>query len=263
MNIKKGNWKQGITNSVTLKDWTMFEKIWLLVASTTILILSFLWDETAIGLIASLSGVLCVVLVAKGKLSSYFFGVINAATYGYVAMQYGLYGEMQLNWYFYLPLQFVGFALWYKHRKKTADNKVNGEDIYAKRLNRKQWGVLVVLIVIGYFGYSFYLNEIGSNLAGLDGLAVVLSVFAQFLMIFRFAEQWLLWIMINVLTVVLWFVVLLTSDGNDWTMLACWIAYLVNSVYGYINWINISKPKRYSYASELDNYNDTDGGSGV
>jgi nicotinamide mononucleotide transporter len=224
-----------------LKDWTNFEKTWLLVATFVITGLSLFWDETFIGFIASISGIICVVLVAKGKISSYVFGTINALAYGYVAYTYGLYGEAQLNWIFYLPLQFVGFALWYKNRKQTDELKINGEDIFAKRLSPKMWGILGILILISYVAYSYFLNEIGSTLAGIDSLAVVLSVFANFLMIFRYTEQWLLWIVVNVITVVLWVVVLVNSGGNDWSVLAMWVAFLVNSVYGYINWLKISK----------------------
>ena len=45
----------------------------------------------------------------------------------------------------------------------------------------------------------------------------------------------------NVITVILWVVVLINSGGNDWSVLAMWVAFLVNSVYGYINWLKISK----------------------
>ena len=60
-------------------------------------------------------------------------------------------------------------------------------------------------------------------------------------MIFRFAEQWVLWIIINVLTIGLWIATLTTSGGNDWTVLAMWIAFLINSIYGYVNWLRISR----------------------
>lgn len=60
-------------------------------------------------------------------------------------------------------------------------------------------------------------------------------------MIQRYAEQWFMWIVVNVLTIILWLVTLLTSGGNDWAMLVMWTAFLINSVYGYINWLRISK----------------------
>lgn len=223
-----------------LKDWTLFEKSWLILSVAVITALGFMWDDTLIGFVSSISGILAVVLVAKGKISSYFFGVIQAATYGYIAYTYSLYGESMLNLLFYLPLQFVGFYLW-KKNSKSSDSAINGEEIYAKRLSAPEWGALAVLIPLFYCAYYFFLDSIGANLALFDALAVVLSIFAQILMIGRYAEQWLLWIVINMITIGIWLTSLLQSGGSDWTILAMWVAFLINSVYGYINWLKISK----------------------
>lgn len=226
-----------------LKDWTRFEKIWLFVSFAVILSLSFLWKDTLVGTIASLTGILAVVLVAKGKISSYYFGLVQAITYGYVAYyDYGLLGEAQLNWIIYAPLQIVGFILWKRNAKKK-DSQINGEEIVAKRLTTKGWATMVTSIVAVYFVYSTYLKSQGATLAGFDSLAVVLSVVAQFLMVLRYAEQWILWIIINIITIGIWVTVLIKTGGNDYTILAMWIAFLVNSVYGYINWRKISEVK--------------------
>lgn len=225
-----------------LKDWTLFEKSWLLISTLVITALALYWQSSLIGLVASITGILCVVLVAKGKISSYYFGIVQAATYGYLCFdEYNLKGEGYLNLGFYLPLQFIGLYLWMKHKKKTQDEVINGEDIYARRLSAKQWGIMVILIFVGFALTKWFLTTVNSSMAGLDGLAVVLSVFAQILMIMRFAEQWILWIVINVITVALWAVVLFQTGGNDYTVLAMWIAFLVNSICGYINWLRISK----------------------
>lgn len=230
-----------------LKQWTLFEKLWLVISVAVITTLGFLWDDTLIGLVSSISGILCVVLVAKGKISNFYFGIIQASTYGYIAYGYGLYGESMLNLVFYLPMQFIALYFWNKNKKSNTE-AINGEDVYAKRLTQKQWMYLLVTIVVSFVGYSFFLHQIGANLAGLDGLAVVLSVVAQFLLLFRYAEQWLMWIVINVLTIALWIVILVQSGGNDWTILAMWVAFLINSIYGYINWRRIAREQTvYNY----------------
>jgi nicotinamide mononucleotide transporter len=60
-------------------------------------------------------------------------------------------------------------------------------------------------------------------------------------MLKRFAEQWAVWIAVNILSIILWVSALLATGGNDWTMLVMWSAFLVNSVYGYVNWVKMSK----------------------
>lgn len=231
-----------VKDTVTLKDWTLFEKIWLFASVATLTILSFMWQDTLLGLISSVSGILCVVLAAKGKIATFYVGIIQAGTYAYISYGYGLYGEAMLNAFFYLPTQFIGLYLWMKHRKAN-QQAVNGEDIFAKRLTKKQWFILIPVIAAAIAIYMTLLVTIGAQQARIDSVAVVLSIFAQILLMLRFVEQWIIWIVVNALTIVLWFVTLVTSGGNDWTIFAMWVAFLVNSIYGYVNWRKISKTK--------------------
>lgn len=220
------------------KDWSLFEKAWLALFTAINIYLFFAFKDSAIGLISSLTGMLCVVLVAKGKISNYYFGIIQTATYAYIAFGYGLYGEAMLNGLFYLPVQFIGIYLW--SRNKTGDS-VKGEDVVVNRLTRKGWIRLAVVAVVGSAAYAVLLHYIGGKQVGLDSAAVVLSVIAQILMLKRFAEQWVLWIVVNVLSISLWVVTLINTGGNDFNMVVMWTAFLANSVYGYINWIKLGK----------------------
>lgn len=222
------------------KDWTFFEKSWLLSFTLINIVLFIAWSDTWLGLISSMTGMLAVVLVAKGKISNYFFGIINVATYGYIAYGYELYGEMSLNWGFYLLANIIGIFMWRKHKKKETE-KSNGEDIYAKRLTKKGWIITVGIFIVGALVYAEILYYFNAQQVRIDSMAVVLSVIAQILMLYRYADQWLLWIVVNILSITLWVVTLIQTGGNDWTMVVMWTAYLFNSVYGYINWLRISK----------------------
>ncbi|MGB3103055.1 MAG: nicotinamide riboside transporter PnuC, partial [Psychrobacillus psychrotolerans] len=104
-----------------------------------------------------------------------------------------------------------------------------------------QWIQLIVIAVITSVLYAYFLHLIGGQQVRIDSVAVVLSIIAQILMIKRYAEQWVLWIVVNGLSIVLWAITLLQSGGNDWSMLVMWTAFLVNSIYGYVNWIKMSK----------------------
>jgi nicotinamide mononucleotide transporter len=220
-----------------LKGWTLFEKLWILIFTLINFYLFFSWDDTVIGLISSLAGMLCVVLVAKGKISNYYFGIIQSATYAYISYTYGLYGEAMLNALFYLPIQFIGIYLWNKN-KVSASTK--GEDIVAKRMTISNWSLFVVLTIAFSVLYAFLLAKIGGKQVHIDSFAVVLSIGAQILMLKRYAEQWIIWIIVNVLSIVLWFNAL-QEGGNDYTVLVMWTAFLVNSIYGYFNWLKMVK----------------------
>ncbi|MGQ4668669.1 nicotinamide riboside transporter PnuC [Metabacillus halosaccharovorans] len=216
-----------------LRDWTLFEKLWLLIFTAVNVYLFFAWSDSLIGLISSITGMLCVVLVAKGKISNYYFGIIQTSTYAYISFGYGLYGEAMLNGLFYLPVQFIGIYLWNKHRTNQG---VSGEDVKVKRLSRTGWLYTISTAVILIISYGFFLKYLGGNSIWVDSATNVLSVMAQILMLKRFAEQWLLWISVNILSIYLWISVLFSQGGNDFSMLVMWTAFLVNSIYGYINW---------------------------
>ena len=179
--------------------------------------------------IAAISGIFCVVLCAKGKKSQYIWGLLNVIGYVIIAFINKYYGEVMLNVLYYLPSQFIGYYLWNKNiNKDTGD--VNG-----KKLTLVQSLVLVGAIVVGVFGYKFLLDYLSGTQTLLDSASTVTSVVANALMMMRYREQWLLWIIIDVITVVMWFLV------GDFIMVTMWTVYTVNAFYGYYNWTKIAK----------------------
>ena len=214
-------------------EWSTFERTWLLTFTLINLATWHITKDSPTGLIVSLSGMLCVILVAKGKISNYFFGAIQTALYGWIALQYGLLGENMLNWYFYLPASIIGFFLWSRH---TTTGTVT-----TKRLTRKGWGTLTITLLISWVAYTWVLNALGGNATMLDSATNVLSIAAQILMLQRYSEQWVLWIAVNILSITLWVAALTNSGGNDWAMVVMWSAFLVNSIYGWVNWNKLHK----------------------
>ena len=222
------------------KEWTWFERIWLLLFSIVNVFLYLKWDSGLIGLISAMSGMLCVVLVAKGKISNFVFGIVNTATYAYISYGYGLYGESMLNALFYLPTQFIGLWMWQRHRSV---NKVRDEDIEIKRLSVKGWAIVIASVVVGAYAYMHVLMALDAQQVRIDSVAVVMSVVAQILLTLRYAEQWVLWILVNVLSIALWVVTLNQSGGSDYSMPVMWTAFLINSIYGWINWLKLQQGK--------------------
>lgn len=223
------------------RDWTRFEKGWLLLFTVINVYLFFAFEDSLLGLISSLTGMMCVVLVAKGKIANYYFGIVQTATYAYISYTYSLFGEAMLNGLFYLPVQFIGIYMWSQNRTPQS---MKGEDVKIKRLTVLGWVYVIGIAVIGSLLYAQLLHAIGGQAVRLDSAAVVLSILAQILMLKRYAEQWALWIAVNVLSISLWVVTLITQGGNDINMVVMWSAFLLNSIYGYYNWTKLSTVQR-------------------
>ena len=212
-----------------LSNWNAGEIFWLIAASCSIVGLSIYWKDSWYGVISALAGVICVVLTGKGKLSAYAFGVINCILYGYISYGQGLYGETMLNILYYLPLQFYGFIIWKKHMSDVS------HEVKRHSMTNQDRLVKTGLVVLGTFGYGSILKTWNDPMPFLDAFTTVASVFAMWLSCKRFAEQWFLWISINIVSVFMWWT-RYSIGGDNIATLLMWVIFLINSVYGCVKW---------------------------
>ena len=178
--------------------------------------------------IAAISGIFCVVLCAKGKKSQYIWGLLNIIGYVIIAWINKYYGEVMLNALYYLPSQFIGYYLWNKHSDQE-------DNLEGKKLSFWFSVIFVLIITICVYGYKMVLDLLGGTGTLLDSASTVTSIVANALMMMRYREQWLLWIIIDAITVVMWFLV------GDFIMVTMWAVYLINAFYGYYNWTKLAK----------------------
>ena len=108
-------------------NWTKFEKGLMIVATALMIVLSFIWKDTPIGTLSAVTGVISVVLCAKGRVSNYVFGMVYVTAYAYVAFQNKLYGEVMMNLLYYVPMNVIGFITWTKLAKKKAESAQTGD----------------------------------------------------------------------------------------------------------------------------------------
>lgn len=211
--------------------YNLFEKFFLLSMLLLQIVVYFIVPDTVIGIISGISGVISVVLCAKGKISFYYIGFIQTISYLYLAWTNAFYGEVIEN-VFYLVTMIWGIFLWKKNMQKNDDGT---SDVKAKKFNWWQWLISVVLTVIATISMGYVLDNIGSNQAYLDAATNVMAIVAQFLMIWRYREQWIWWVVIDVICIIMWL-----NVGN-WSMVAMYIAWTINALYGWYNWSKLNK----------------------
>lgn len=213
------------------QDYSIFEKAFMLILTALQIVVFILNPDSLLGIIAGISGVISVVLCAKGKISFYFIGFVQTTSYLILSWQNKFYGEVVEN-IFYLITMIIGIFLW----KKNMFKNENGlEQVKTKAMTTLQWilsivGTIVFTIITGYI-----LNLIGSNQPYTDAATNVIAIFAQILMIKRYKEQWIWWLVLNVLCVKLWVV------AENWSMVAMYIAWIINCIYGWYNWSKLNK----------------------
>ena len=217
-----------------LVGWKKWEVIWLLSATAVILGLSIYWKDSAVGIAAALTGIWCVILTGKGKLSSFWFGTINTVLYAIVAWQAKYWGEVMLNLLYYLPTNFIGLYMWSKNMNNSTD------EVVKKRLSLKSSIIAYGSIIVATFGYGFVLKLMNGTLPFVDSMSTIFSIFAQILCIKRCMEQWVLWIVVDVVTVGMWTYAFINKTGDIATVLM-WTIYLINGIIMLIKWLKDSK----------------------
>ena len=212
-----------------LSGWKKSEVIWLAAACLIIAGLSIYWHDTPMGIISSVSGVACVVCTGKGKLSAYAFGLVNSILYAIISYQASLYGETMLNALYYVPMQFVGFYVWRRHM-----NQETGE-VQKKRMKPLWFAVMCTAIAGGTVLYGFLLKYLGDAMPFVDAFTTVCSVAAMIISVRMYAEQWWIWIAVDVFSVYMWWCDFRSGSDNMATLLM-WAVYLGNAVIMLVKW---------------------------
>lgn len=222
-----------------LTGWKKWEICWMLIATITIAGLSVYWGDNWFGIISALTGVWCVILTGKGKRSCYITGLINTAMYAWIAFGSKYYGEVMLNALYYVPMQFVGWYAWSKHMNAETT------EVDKARMNNKSLCLWTVISVLGIFVYGTVLKLLGGNLPYFDSFTTTLSVLAMIFSVKRYMEQWVLWVLVDVVTVYLWWVDFSAGNDNVATLLM-WTIYLLNAVFQLVKWYKEAKVESYA-----------------
>lgn len=216
------------------KDWSLFEKLWLLFVITVQVVAWILNKDTIFMLILTLTGSLNLVLGAKGKIAGLYFAIINSVLYAWSCMKIPLYGEVMYNVLYSIPVSATAIFMWKKN--KTSDGEVK-----FRTMSLKLGAIIVLATIAGTFGYAEILKLMGGNFAFMDSLTTVVAVVASMLYLLRFSEQWLMWVLVNALSIIMWVMVFASGDKTVFMIIILKSINLLNSLYGYINWKRISK----------------------
>ena len=100
---------------------------------------------------------------------------------------------------------------------------------------------LVVGCAAAIIATGFILRHLGDPQPFKDSTTTVLSIVAQALMALAFMEQWCLWIITNIVSVVMWVICVARGEAHAGVMVIMWTFYLLNSLNGLRVWLKLSK----------------------
>lgn len=213
--------------------WKVSEYTWLVTAVVVILGTSFVMGSSTIEVISALTGIIGAILVARAKLSSYVWGAVATGTYAWIAFDYQLFGEAILYTLLFLPMQFIGYYMWLKAAKRGDDDRV---EVVRRSLTNRQRLLVAGAASLAIGVYAYLISLLRGAEPALDSATAIMSVLATLLMMLRYGEQWVVWIVVNCIAIVLWIIMVAQHESQGWAVLAMWVLYLLNSVYGWWKW---------------------------
>ncbi|MCF0173972.1 MAG: nicotinamide mononucleotide transporter [Bacteroidales bacterium] len=174
--------------------------------------------------ICSTLGVISVVISAKGKLLYFPLYLIYSILYGIISFKGSYYGQSILYLALLAPMCIVGCRNWFKNfNVKTGEINKNSLSWKTRIL-----GALVIAVVI--VGLSFVLRHFGDKQPIVDASATIFVVSAFFLTMFRYIENWWIWVVSNTVNITLWLI------DKDYAMVVMFAIFLLNSIVALIRW---------------------------
>lgn len=192
----------------------------------------------------ALMGVISTVLSANGSIWTFLFGLIDVTIYSYMLFDSKMPSQFILHVGYFIPMEFIGFFQW---RKRGADGK---KQVRAQRLTGRKWvqyallfaGVFAVSLAFGYFALTKAGEPVVASKILLDSAATTANIVALVMMAFAYMEQWYLWTLVNISSVVLWTITMIKEPGAGYAIipLVKYSFYLINGINGIRIWRNLS-----------------------
>tara|TARA_B110000211_G_scaffold55690_1_gene61985 strand:+ start:1547 stop:2143 length:597 start_codon:yes stop_codon:yes gene_type:complete len=174
--------------------------------------------------IAVLFSILYVVLAVKENIWCWGAALISVSLYIYICFSAQLYPETGLQ-VFYFIMAIIGYYMW---------NKENKEEI-------KEWSeikhLLIILLgaILTFFMGFYFSTYTNSQMPIIDSFTTVFSIIATYMVIKKVLGNWLYWIVIDAVSVYLYF----NRDLHLTSLL--FIAYTIIAIFGYFSWMKKMK----------------------
>lgn len=186
-------------------------------------------------LIASLIGVTALIFNAKGNPIGQLLMIVFSLFYGVVSYFFTYYGEMITYLGMTLPMALFSLIAWVKnpYDGKKSEVKVNH---LSKRDIILMSGATAIITVAFYFILDFFdtANIIPST------LSVSTSFLAVYLTFKRSPYFAIGYAMNDIVLIVLWSFAM-TDNLSYISVVVCFVAFLANDIYGFINWKKMEK----------------------
>ena len=210
------------------KDWNLFEKLYLFVGIVVGILTSIIFNGTIIDSLYTITYLTTAILMSKGKVESYFIGIIGVFFYGIVSYNQGYYGELLITIFLTFPMMIIGIISWLKHQDKDEDV------VIISSLSKKE--IVFASQLILFWVYYFLLKAFNTDLLMISSLSIVTSVLATYFEARRSELSLFCYVANDLILITLWMIPIINGDTSLISVLIGPMLLLVNDIYGSYNW---------------------------
>lgn len=221
-----------------IKGWKGFEIALLFISFCLIFYNLFVLKDSIVAVCSALCGILYTIIAGKGKISCYFFGLAGSFCYIWLSVSNHLWGNALLYLAYYIPMQIYGIFSWKNNLKRESAEIIKTNLSFSGRIKFLLFGILGALITI------FILNYFNDGSPVIDGITTFLSILGMYFTVKRLIEQWIIWIVVNGLSFLMWLNIILNGT-KAMSTLVMWGVYFILAIYFYFLW------KKEIYATKL------------
>jgi nicotinamide mononucleotide transporter PnuC len=210
--------------------WTRFEWwLWGISMIVTGLSYSFSPERSMLSFVATLIGVTALIFLAKGHVLGQLLILVFSVLYGIISLKFRYYGELITYMGMTAPMAALAAIQWLKNPYQGSS------EVRVARLTRRAIAWLSVISVIVTVAFYFILDALGNENLLFSTLSVATSFVAAALAALRSSCCSLGYACNDVVLIVLW-VMASVEDISYLSMVICFVVFLVNDAYGFINW---------------------------
>lgn len=215
------------------RSFTPFEyALWI--GSVCLVGVSFAFSaEDPLSFAASLVGVTALIFIAKGRVLGQVLTVVFSVLYGIVSFYSRYYGEMITYLGMSAPIALAAVFTWLKNPASSGEVRVN-------TLRAKDYAVLFSLGIAVTILFWFLLKALGTDRLLVSTLSVLTSFLAASLTLKRSEYYAIAYAVNDVVLIALWILASARDFGNL-PMVACFLAFLANDIYGFVSWVKMKK----------------------
>lgn len=181
------------------------------------------WAE----IFGTIAGLIYILLAIKQNWVSWILAIISSTLFIFVFFVSKFYADMGLQVY-YVLIGFYGLYFWLKGGKTNSEEK---SELPVSRTPRKLIIYLIVATVVIFVVIAFILKKFtDSAVPYWDSLTTAGSIVATWMLARKYLEQWIMWIVIDVISIALYIY------KGLYPTIILFVAYTIMATVAYFTW---------------------------